>query len=150
MKLNQWAAAAAATMFACAAHAQSNVTIYGLFDVGVQLDDASNGKTAKVVSGGNYGSRLGFRGAEDLGGGLSAIFTAEHGINVDTGGLAQGGRFFGRQVFAGFKGTWGTLVAVWRLSAQAPAASTCSVRWTRCPRLWALRASARRCPVPPR
>jgi predicted porin len=111
MKLNQWAAAAAATMFACAAHAQSNVTIYGLFDVGVQLDDASNGKTAKVVSGGNYGSRLGFRGAEDLGGGLSAIFTAEHGINVDTGRLGQGGRFFGRQVFAGFKGTWGTLVA---------------------------------------
>jgi predicted porin len=111
MKATPWATAAAATMLACAAHAQNNVTIYGLMDAGVQLEDASNGKTLKVVSGGNSGSRLGFRGAEDLGGGLSFIFTAEHGINIDTGGLAQGGRFFGRQVFAGFKGNWGTLVA---------------------------------------
>ena len=102
-------ATAAATLCG-AAHAQSNVTIYGLFDVGVQLEDASNGKTVKVVSGGRSGSRLGFRGSEDLGGGLSAIWVGESGLNLDTGGLGQGGRFFGRQVYVGLKGGWGTLV----------------------------------------
>ena len=45
MNLNRWVLAGAATMLACATHAQSNVTIYGLFDLGVQLEDASNGKT---------------------------------------------------------------------------------------------------------
>jgi predicted porin len=91
--------------------AQSNVTIYGLFDVGGQLEDSSAGKTVKVVSGGRSGSRLGFRGTEDLGGGLSAIWLGESGLNLDTGGLGQGGRFFGRQVYVGLKGGWGTLVA---------------------------------------
>jgi predicted porin len=105
------AIAAAVAALAGGAHAQSNVTIYGLFDVGVQLEDASNGKTVKVVSGGRSGSRLGFRGTEDLGGGLSAIWVGESGINLDTGGLGQGGRFFGRQVYVGLKGGFGTLVA---------------------------------------
>jgi predicted porin len=111
MKLNRLALAGALTMLSWAAHAQGSVTIYGLFDAGVQLEDASNGKTVKVVSGGRSGTRLGFRGTEDLGGGLSAIWLAEHGINLDTGGLGQGGRFFGRQVYVGLKGGFGTLVA---------------------------------------
>jgi predicted porin len=101
-----------ATGFALAAGgacAQSNVTIYGLFDVGGQLERSSAGKTVKVVSGGRSGSRMGFRGSEDLGGGLSAIWVGESGLNLDTGGLGQGGRFFGRQVYVGLKGGWGTL-----------------------------------------
>jgi predicted porin len=110
MKTKHWALATVVAAAAGSACAQSNVTIYGLFDVGAQLEDASNGKTVKVVSGGRSGSRLGFRGSEDLGGGLSAIWVGESGLNLDTGGLGQGGRFFGRQVYVGLKGGWGTLV----------------------------------------
>ena len=110
MKTKFLAAAAAMAAMTGGACAQSNVTIYGLFDVGGQLEDSSAGKTVKVVSGGRSGSRLGFRGTEDLGGGLSAIWVGESGLNLDTGGLGQGGRFFGRQVYVGLKGGWGTLV----------------------------------------
>jgi predicted porin len=53
-------------------------------------------------------SRLGFRGTEDLGGGLSAIFTLESGIMVDTGGMSQS-RLFGRQAFVGLSGDFGSL-----------------------------------------
>jgi len=111
MKMKHWALATVVAAAAGSACAQSNVTIYGLFDVGGQLEDSSAGKTVKVVSGGRSGSRLGFRGSEDLGGGLSAIWVGESGLNLDTGGLGQGGRFFGRQVYVGLKGGFGTLVA---------------------------------------
>jgi predicted porin len=110
MKTSPSIIGAVLAMAAASASAQSNVTIYGLFDVGAQLEDSSAGKTVKVVSGGRSGSRLGFRGTEDLGGGLSAVWLAESGINLDTGGLGQGGRFMGRQVYVGLKGAWGTLV----------------------------------------
>jgi predicted porin len=78
--------------FAGAASAQSSVTIYGLLDMSVAK---SNGGTAPNAGApGNKawtvqqsaGSRLGFRGNEDLGGGLSAQFQIEHRFNPDTGG----------------------------------------------------------------
>ncbi len=47
------------------------------------------------------GSRWGLRGAEDLGGGLKAIFTLENGFGINDGTLKQGGREFGRQAFVG-------------------------------------------------
>jgi predicted porin len=111
MKTKHLFACAGLAALSGAASAQGSVTIYGLFDAGVQLEDSSAGKTVKVVSGGRSGTRLGFRGTEDLGGGLSALWLAEHGINLDTGGLGQGGRFFGRQVYVGLKGGFGTLAA---------------------------------------
>lgn len=91
------------------AMAQSNVTIYGRVDVGLQHID--NGTTRTGVDSGTYtASRLGFRGTEDLGGGLSALFFLEAGINADTGILGGGGRTFNRGSYVGLSSKdWGTL-----------------------------------------
>jgi predicted porin len=51
------------------------------------------------------GSRWGLRGAEDLGGGLKAIFVLENGFSVQNGRLAQDGREFGRQAYVGVGST---------------------------------------------
>jgi predicted porin len=45
------------------------------------------------------GSRVGFRGVEDLGGGFQALFTIENGFNSFSGALAQQGQLFGRQAW---------------------------------------------------
>ncbi len=95
--------------FSGAAFAQSSVTIYGLVDVGVQGLSNGNGKQAKVESGQESGSRLGFKGTEDLGGGLKANFVLEQGILVDTGASDQGGLTFGRRSFVGLSGDFGTV-----------------------------------------
>jgi GBP family porin len=105
------ALALAVAALAGTAQAQSSVTIYGIVDLGVQWEDGLTDNTSRVVSGGRSASRLGFRGTEDLGGGLSAIFTLESGINADSGSIGQGGRFFGRQSSVGLTGGWGTLAA---------------------------------------
>ncbi len=96
-----------------AAFAQSSVTIYGLIDAGivVERNGVFNGgkATTKLDGGVNGGSRIGFKGAEDLGGGLSAIFTIESGFTGDTGAAGQGGLLFGRQSFVGLTGGFGAL-----------------------------------------
>jgi predicted porin len=90
--------------FAASAHAQSGVTIYGLADMGlVQENGGKNGSVTKVSSGIGATSRLGFRGTEDLGGGLSAIYTLEAGIFMDTGAIDSPGSIFNRQSFVGLK-----------------------------------------------
>ncbi|MYM30356.1 porin [Duganella sp. CY15W] len=103
---------AAALCASCtgAALAQSNVSIYGVMDLSVATVSGAtagstgfNGNDTKMQSGTLQGSRLGFRGAEDLGNGLSAIFTLESGILADTGASDQGGVLFGRQAFVGLK-----------------------------------------------
>lgn len=63
-----------------AAFAQSSVTIYG--KVNVSLEKVTG---ADATMGDIHGSRLGFRGAEDLGGGLQAKFHIEHRFRPDTG-----------------------------------------------------------------
>jgi predicted porin len=78
-------AIAAVTAFAGAAQAQSSVTVYGLLDVGYTGGQARANNARETVNrisnSMESGSRLGFRGTEDLGGGLSALFTFELGIN---------------------------------------------------------------------
>lgn len=95
------------------ASAQSNVTIYGLFDIGIAFERGGPaGSVTKLDGSGIHsGNRVGFRGTEDLGGGLSALFTLESGYNSDNGTLGQGGLIFGRQAFIGLKGGFGTLTA---------------------------------------
>lgn len=94
------------------AQAGSSLTVYGLADVAVELSEAGRGSFWRVVSGGNLGSRLGFRGSEDLGGGLSSVFRIEAGINLDDGTAAQGGRAWGREASVGIASREaGTLVA---------------------------------------
>jgi predicted porin len=96
--------AAASTAFA-----QTNVSIYGIVDAGLSRTDTGAATVTSLDSGIQSGSRVGFRGTEDLGGGLSAIFTLENGFNADTGALGQGGRLFGRQAFVGLSGNFGAL-----------------------------------------
>src|SRR3990167_3096308 len=70
------------------AHAQSNVQLYGVMDLYVakrQLASASGDSTTIVGSGGMTTSQWGFRGQEDLGGGLKAVFDVSGFIRADTG-----------------------------------------------------------------
>jgi predicted porin len=97
-----------------AAHAQTNVTMYGLLDAAVDYNtnvDATGRSRVWMPSlgGGMFPSRIGFRGTEDLGGGLKAIFTLETGVYTDTGTTGQGNRLFGRQAWVGLAGNWGQL-----------------------------------------
>ena len=87
---------------ACMAQAQTNVTIYGVIDLGLNYTNNVGGKNdVQMESGYAQGSRLGFKGNEDLGGGLSALFQLENGFAADTGKLGQGGLMFGRQALVG-------------------------------------------------
>jgi len=65
-----------------AAWAQSSVTLYGRLNVTAEAIDLNGKKTKELV---NNASRLGFKGTEDLGGGLKANFILEHRFSVDTG-----------------------------------------------------------------
>ncbi|WP_308923002.1 porin [Janthinobacterium sp. J1-1] len=94
----------------CTALAQSSVTIYGVADAGLVVDkDATGNRLTRVASGVASGSRIGFKGKEDLGNGLSALFVLESGFNIDTGTSGQGGLLFGRQAYVGLSGTGGTV-----------------------------------------
>lgn len=99
---------------ACGAvNAQSPVTIYGIVDTAVEhvtnVGASGSGLTRMPSSTGTVASRLGFRGSEDLGDGLRAVFTIEQGFAPDMGTLNQGGRAWGRQSFVGLSGPWGSL-----------------------------------------
>ncbi|UGQ47708.1 porin [Massilia endophytica] len=91
--------------FAASAQAQSNVTIYGVVDAGlVRESGGAAGSLTKVTSGIGSQSRLGFRGTEDLGNGLSAIFTLEAGYRLDDGSLDNtSNALFNRQALVGLK-----------------------------------------------
>jgi len=97
---------------AAAVMAQSSVTVYGLLDTGIAHTTNANAAGDSVTKmpslTGSFPSRLGFRGAEDLGGGLQAVFTLETGLGVDTGGMGQN-RLFGRQASVGLKGAFGEI-----------------------------------------
>jgi len=90
---------------ACAAPslalAQSSVTVYGVADLYLQYGHGGAGTSTAIQTGGVSGSRLGFKGTEDLGSGLSTQFQLEMGINADTGSLGQGGLAWGRQAWVG-------------------------------------------------
>jgi predicted porin len=125
-------AIAAVTAFAGAAQAQSSVTVYGILDVGYAganqrvatpgaTGTVSKGTASQFQSGGAESTnRIGFRGTEDLGGGMTANFVFESSLNTSTetwapgirqgwAGLAQKG------VGAARIGTQNTLI--WQLAA---------------------------------
>lgn len=102
-------ALAVLSAFAGIASAQTNVTIYGVVDVGIASENNGINTTTRLDSGNQSGSRLGFKGSEDLGGGLSAVFALENGFDVSNGTLAQGGRMFGRQAYVGLNGGFGSV-----------------------------------------
>jgi len=92
-------------------HAQSNVQVYGLIDAGVEYVNHAaedGGNMVRVISGGKNTSRWGFRGSEDLGSGLKAIWQLEGGLLMDTG--ESDGAVFKRQAWVGLDGSLGRLV----------------------------------------
>lgn len=101
------AAAASSTAFA-----QTNVQIYGIADVGYVGVDADGGKFQHNINSGVLStSRIGFKGAEDLGNGLKAIFTLEYGLLLDQNTGVGAGAAAARQQFVGLTGGFGTVVA---------------------------------------
>ncbi|WP_284078233.1 MULTISPECIES: porin [Herbaspirillum] len=101
---------------ASVAHAQSSVTIYGIVDTSLSYSSnvknaagTSNGSRFGVESGSLSSSRIGFKGVEDLGGGLKALFVLENGFNADTGGMGDSTRLFDRKSVVGLQGSFGTV-----------------------------------------
>lgn len=94
----------AAVFAACSssAHAQTQVELYGIVDIGLNWNSNAAGTgRADMSSGVASGSRLGLRGSEKFGDGWSAVFLLENGFDLDTGNQGQGGRLFGRQSYLG-------------------------------------------------
>lgn len=98
-----------ASLFAAGtATAQSSVTLYGIADASVRyVKNGSAGSQNQLASGGGATSRFGLRGVEDLGGGLSAGFNLESGIQLDTGTADP--KFFGRRSTVSLLGGFGEI-----------------------------------------
>ena len=126
-------AVAALSAIAGAAQAQSSVTVYGIIDAGyiganttttttstLVLNGQAKAQSNQLGAGAESSSRLGFKGTEDLGGGTSAFFTIEMGVNPQVGNLsgtaaanpkydlqqttdASGSAIDNRQTFVGLK-----------------------------------------------
>ena len=112
-----------------AAMAQSSVTLYGVADVAVTHVNGDDNWTG-LSSGANKTSRLGFRGVEDLGGGLKANFVLEGGFNLDagdgkSGGATDSGFQFKRQSTVGLAGNFGEV----RLGRELTAAFNATARY---------------------
>jgi len=105
----------AALTAAGSAYAQSSVTLYGIVDSGVAYttnagkSGGQNQSAAQMITGGDAADRFGLTGVEDLGGGMSAVFTLENGFSLASGTLQQNGRLFGRQAFVGLQTPYGKL-----------------------------------------
>jgi predicted porin len=101
-----------AGVLACSsAFAQSNVDVYGIIDVLVGPTTnltKDKGTTWRVSSSGMNVSRLGFKGTEDLGDGLKAVYQLEMGLGIDTG--ATDNPLFRRQANVGLEGRYGRVV----------------------------------------
>ena len=113
MKKSLIALAALATV-ATAAQAQSSVTIYGVIDAGVASvtnvgSTAASAKTnTGMVNGGLSTPRIGFKGTEDLGGGLKANFALEAEFLADTGAQTSTAEaLFARESSVGLSGNFG-------------------------------------------
>jgi predicted porin len=124
------AAFAALSLAAAGACAQSSVTVYGRVDLGLVLDSGSPaGRSVRISNGVTGGSRLGFKGVEDLGGGTKAAFQLETGICPDSAAstgspgtvsasgtvvgpnFCTGGNFMGRQAHGDLMGAFGIVSA---------------------------------------
>ncbi len=139
MKLSRIAVAVVVAAAAMSASAQSNVTLYGIIDLGYLYTNPANGSnTNEIADGIQSQSRIGIRGVERLTRDINAAFVLEGGISADTGMSQQSGRLFGRQA-------WASLLA--RTASSASAGSTASATSTSCP---TRRRSAPRSAMPAR
>lgn len=108
-------ALAVAGLVSAPVFAQSNVTVYGVADAYFGYGKMDDNKFTGVNSGGWAGSRIGFKGSEDLGNGLKGVFTLEYGIDIDQNegvgsrGTAANSTTRARQQFVGLQGGFGFL-----------------------------------------
>lgn len=111
VSLSGLAIAASAVCASTAVHAQSSVTLYGILDAGITyVNNAGGAHQIKFDDGISYGNRIGFKGVEDLGGGLQTVFVLESGFHLGNGQYGFGGAEFGRQAYVGLKSNaWGTV-----------------------------------------
>ena len=104
------------------AFAQSSVTVFGTLDLSLAHASGSINSINSLSASGINSSKLGFRGVEDLGDGLSAAFWLESGVDVDSGigqvtntnnqasgGGTAGGLTFNRRSTVSLLGSWGEL-----------------------------------------
>jgi predicted porin len=106
-------ALAVAGLASTAAFAQTNVTVYGVADAAFVYTGTNGGNRANtapeqhgrdnfaISSGGLSGSRLGFKGTEDLGNGLKAIFVLEYALTLDVNTGVGAGAAAARQQYVG-------------------------------------------------
>jgi len=113
LKMICLAAVAAGAITPVAALAQSTVTIYGRMDT--SFENSKTGSLSQTLITGNA-SRLGFKGTEDLGGGLKALFGLEMGISSDTGASSTP---MYRNSYVGIGGDFG-VVNIGRIDSAAP------------------------------
>jgi predicted porin len=129
MKKSIVALAALASLTAVGtAAAQSSVTLYGRMDASIGSERVDDVSTTKLYSGNLSTSRLGFRGSEDLGGGLKANFQLEAALTLDDG--TTGGFKFNRASWVGLSGGFGAVRAglldsAYRTSTTWATAATC-------------------------
>jgi predicted porin len=110
MKKSIVALAALASLTAAGtAAAQSSVTLYGRVDASIGSERVDDVSTTKLYSGNLTTSRLGFRGSEDLGGGLKANFQLEAALTLDDG--TAGSLKFNRASWVGLSGGFGAVRA---------------------------------------
>jgi predicted porin len=123
------AIAVAGALAPAAAMAQSTVEIYGRANIGIDNWESKGGADATGDMKGrlrvfDFGSRLGFRVNESLGGGMRAFVVIETGVNIDSGsGNGQSGSanastgfWASRDSYAGIGGNWGDV----RFGRQSP------------------------------
>jgi predicted porin len=104
------AVATAIAMLGAQANAQSNVTIYGSLDAGVAyVSNIAGNSVSRVDQGTMQPDRFGFRGTEDLGGGMKATFQLEGGFATDTGNSVNANRIFNRVSTIGLSGSFGAV-----------------------------------------
>jgi len=116
MRKTQVALAALALVASSAALA--DVAIYGSLDGSVA---GGTGTSTNFDGAGNWaGSIMGFKGSEDLGNGMKASFNLQHGLNIGSGGQANGGlgatRTFNRQSNVSLSGDFGSVTVGLQLS----------------------------------
>jgi len=107
---------AALTAFTAAAGAQqaqpaSSVTLYGIVDVNLAQSETHAGATVTGMDElpNPRGSRFGFRGSENLGGGLRGIFQLEAGLSAKDGTTTSNNQLFNRHAWVGLAGGFGEL-----------------------------------------
>ncbi|WP_147400582.1 porin, partial [Acidovorax cavernicola] len=104
-----WALTAMLAVMSPAANAQSSLTVFGVMDVAVRRTNTDHvGHMLSMASGSYTSSRYGFRGREDLGGGLSASFWLESFLSADTGAVTPAG-FQRRSTLSLAHTEWGEL-----------------------------------------